>query len=77
MQTEFDIGVFERSVTLKWALVRLKHHVVTSPVTSPQKRKHETEIILFEIFGATTKNFIVYAFNLQILGANGQNGHEL
>ena len=45
MQTKLDIGVFERPVTLKWALVRLKHHVVTSPVTSPQKRKHEIEII--------------------------------
>ena len=42
---KLDIGVFERPVTLKWALVRLKHHVVTSPVTSPQKRKHEIEII--------------------------------
>ena len=43
MQTKLDIGPFERPVACVWVPIRLEQRAVTSPVTSPQKRKTEFE----------------------------------
>ena len=49
MQTKLDIGPFERPVAWVWVPIRLEQRAVTSPVTSPQKRKPEFETIPTEL----------------------------
>ena len=49
MRTKLDIGPFERPVACVWVPIRLERRAVTSPVTSPQKRKPEFETIPTEL----------------------------
>ena len=49
MRTKLDIGPFERPVACVWVPIRLEQRAVTSPVTSPQKRKPEFETIPTEL----------------------------
>ena len=52
MRTKLDIGPFERPVACVWVPIRFEQRAepaVTSPVTSPQKRKPEFETIPTEL----------------------------
>ena len=49
MITKLDIGPFERPVACVWVPTRLEQRLVTSPVTSSQKRKTEFETIPTEL----------------------------